>query len=422
MFYNMKQMVIMARVNVGSLHRRLTISLSMAFSVALAVCVLVGFLSMAAGFEATLRNSGSASVVVVLGGGTNQETGSEIPADMIRTLQATKADIGVLRDAAGNPVFSREAVFAVTFVNPADGLQRNLALRGMDETGLGLRDGIALSAGRLFSPGTREIVVGDRLAQDLPSFGIDNLVRIGGQDWRVVGYFSANGGVFESEIWTGLDSAGAAFDRQGQVQTLRLRLSDVAGLERLQAALPGLSSSPLVAVTEVDLYAGQSSRTADLIRLFGWPIALLMAFGATAGALNTMMSSVSDRRVEIATVRALGFGRFAAFGATWLEAVVIAAFGTAIGLGVSWLVFNGWQASTMGNNDARMAFQLAVTGSVMLKAAVLGLTIGIAGGLLPALAASRIPLIAALRANGCATAGKSGQSKGHRKADRLRTD
>ena len=126
----------------------------------------------------------------------------------------------------------------------------------------------------------------------------------------------------------------------------------------------------------------------------------MMAVGATAGALNTMMSSVADRTVEIATVRALGFSRLSAFLGTWVEAVVLASAGVVLGLFASWLAFNGWQASTIGANNARMAFQLTVTPDVLTTAGLLGLAIGIVGGALPAIAATRLPLTAALRARG----------------------
>lgn len=150
---------------------------------------------------------------------------------------------------------------------------------------------------------------------DIPGFALGETVPLGAVDWQVVGPYAAGGSVFESEIWTGLVAAAAAFDRQGEVQALRLGLTVPGEIGPGQAALADLSTTPIIAMTESQLFAGQSSRTADLIRLFGWPIALLMAFGATAGALNTMMSSVSDRSVEIATARALGFSRVAAFGA-----------------------------------------------------------------------------------------------------------
>ncbi|WP_026620787.1 putative ABC transport system permease protein (plasmid) [Ensifer sp. WSM1721] len=395
-----KQTLAMLRANLLSLPRRLPISLSMTISIALVVCVLAGFLSMAKGFEKTLTGTGSPAVAVILGGGTNQESGSDMPAGAVRALEAMNSDIGVARDAAGNLVSSRELVVPVEVKPSEDAGERTLALRGMEPAGLSLRDGVRLSAGRFFAPGAREIVVGARLAEEFPGFGVGDTIRLGAVDWRVAGHFSAKGSAFESEIWTGLDAVRAAFDRQGQVQSFRLRLVEPAALKTLQNALGRVTGTPLVAISEADLYAGQSSRTADLIRLLGWPIALLMAIGATAGALNTMMSSVSDRTIEIATVRAIGFNRLPAFAATWAEATLLAAVGAAVGIAASWLAFSGWQASTIGANNARMTFELAVTGDVMLTAGLLGLAIGIVGGALPAIAATRLPLTAALRARG----------------------
>lgn len=308
-------------------------------------------------------------------------------------------DLGVTRDMDGKLISSREIVVPVDVKQAADGAARTLALRGMDAAGPSIRDGISLSAGRVFTPGVREIVVGDRLTSE---FGLElgDAVRLGAVDWTVSGHFSAHGSAFESEIWADLDAVRAAFDRQGQVQSLKLRLTDATALKRLQDRLATIRGTPLVALSEADLYAAQSGRTASLIRLFGWPLALLMAVGATTGALNTMMSSVTDRTVEIATVRALGFSRLSAFLGTWAEAIVLAGAGVVLGLFASWLIFNGWQASTIGANNARMAFQLAVTPDVLLASGLLGLAIGILGGALPAIAATRLPLTAALRARG----------------------
>jgi putative ABC transport system permease protein len=387
----------MVRANLLGLPRRLAISLSMALSVALVVAVLTGFLSMAKGFEQALKGAGSPVVAVILGGGTNQEAGSDIPQSVVRTIEAMRGDLGVVRDATGNLVSSREIVVPVDIRQAGDGTGRTLALRGMDPFGPALRDGVSLSAGRLFAQGSREIVVGNRLAEEFPGFGVGDKVRLGTVDWTVTGHFSANGSAFESEIWSSLDAVRAGFDRQGQVKTLRLRLATPASIATLRTALSAVTETPLIAVSEADLYAAQSGRTSDLIRLFGWPLALLMAVGAMAGALNTMMSSVSDRTVEIATVRALGFGRLPAFVATWVEAILLSAFGVILGIAGSWGVFNGWQASTIGANNARMAFKLAVTPEVMLTAGLLGLAIGIIGGALPALAAARLPLTVALR-------------------------
>ncbi|MBY2917886.1 ABC transporter permease [Rhizobium leguminosarum] len=396
----LKQIFLMIRVNLGSLPRRLWISLSMVLSVALVVAVLAGFLAMARGFEAALQGAGSTGIAVILGGGTNQETGSDVPAEAIRSLTAATGGIGVARNAAGGLALSREIVVAVDVTRASDGADQTLSLRGMDLAGPGLRDRATLSAGRLFSPGARDIVVGARIADEFSGFAVGDKVRLGAVDWTVVGHFTSGGSAFESEIWADLEAVQSAFDRQGQVQSLRVRLAGAGGLPVLQEHLSVFPGAPLTAVSEADLYAAQSERTASLIRLFGWPLALLMAVGATAGALNTMMSSVSDRTVEIATLRLLGFGRLPAFTATWVEAVLLSVAGVALGILASWLAFNGWQASTMGADNTKMAFQLDVSAEVALTAGLLGLAIGIIGGALPALAATRLSLTSALRARG----------------------
>lgn len=393
------QTLMMTRANLLSLPRRLAISVAMALSVALVVCVLTGFLSMAKGFEAALTGAGSESVAVLLGGGRNQETDSELPGSVIRTLEAMNGDFGVARDASGNLVSSRELVVPISVEQTSEGRKRMLALRGMDAHGPSIRDGITLSDGRLFAAGAREIVVGDRLAANYPALRLGRTVRLGPVDWTVVGQFSAQGRAFESEIWSDLEVVRAAFDKQGLVQSLRLRLTDPTALALLRDKIVMITDTPLIARSEAELYAGQSERTTRLIQLFGWPIALLMAIGATAGAFNTMMMSVSDRTIEIATVRALGFSRFSTFIATWTEAIALAAVGITVGIIASWLVFNGWQASTVGVNNASMVFQLKVTTEVVLTAGLFGLAIGIIGGALPAIASTRLPLAAALRGN-----------------------
>lgn len=400
MISSIRQITSMSRAALLSLPRRLAISLSMIGSIMLVVCVLSGFLAMARGFEITLQSAGSPEVAVILGGGTREETNSEIPAEVARTIMAMSGDIGVVRDTRGNPLLSNEVIVSVEYREHPDAAGETLALRGMDPTGPDVRQGVTLSSGHYASPGTREIVVGEQVAATYPGFGVGEEIRLGPVVWTISGHFSAQGSAFESEIWGDIDTVRAAFSQIGEVQSLRLRLTEPTAIEKLKAAVAPLAGAQLRIFSEADLYASQSEGTARLIRLFGWPIALLMAIGATAGALNTMMSSLSDRTVEIATARALGFNRLSAFLATWLEALLLSSVGVGLGLVLSWLTLNGWQTSTLGANNARMAFRLIVNGDVMATAALVGIAIGAIGGALPAIAAARLPITAALRARG----------------------
>lgn len=397
MFSQLQQIRIVTITGLGSLHRRTWISLSMVLSIALVVCVLIGFLAMAKGFEKALTLTSSPEVAIILGGGPLQETASEIPAASYRSLLAASNDRGIALDVGGQPMVSRELIVPITAKAADNGQEETLSLRGMDQIGATLRDNIKISAGRLFSPGTLEIVVGDRIARDFQGFELNSKIRLGTVTWTVVGHFSAGGSAFESEIWSDIEAAQSAFDRQGTIQTLRAKLTSPQALPLLQQALDTVSSTPLLAMSEATFYAAQSERTARLIRLFGWPIALLMAIGATAGALNTMISSVSDRTVEIATVRAIGFSRLAAAVATWIEAIILALVGALVGMLISFVLFNGWQASTLGSDRTRIAFNLSVTPDLLIQAALLALVIGLVGGGIAAIGAARLPLIAALR-------------------------
>lgn len=379
-----------------SLPRRAALALSMVLSAALAVSVLAGFLAMAAGFEKTLKGTGSPLTAVVLGGTQVQETGSSISAGAIRTLLASRDDFGISRAPSGVPLVSRELIMPASLTRP-DGQEATLALRGMDVEGLPARADVRLTAGRMFSPSARELVAGESLARSMSGLAPGSKIRLSGMEWTVTGLFSAGGSAFESELWTSLEAVQAAFNRAGDVQSLRLLLTEPDGLAPLQEQLSSLPGPSLTALTEAQLYSGQSARTADLIRLFGWPVAGLMALGAAAGVLNTMFSAVSSRSGEIATLRALGFARLPAFLAVWIEAICLAGLGTALGVSGSWLAFNGWQASTSAAGNTRLAFELSVDSHVMLTCSLLGLALGLAGGALPALAAARLPLHKALR-------------------------
>lgn len=396
MISRIQQILLLIRVNLLSIPRRLAISLSMAISVALVVCVLAGFLAMAKGFETALIGTGSPTVAVMLGGGTNQEMGSQIPATIVRAVKTATTDIGVTRTPEGNTILSRELVVPVDIARKHEGALQTVSLRGMDVAGISMRDGLRLTGGQLFALGSRELMLGDALARKL-GYTVGDVVRIGSLDWRISGQFATQSSVFESEIWAAIEAVQMAFRRQGEVQSLRLRLVDPASLSALEQYASTMAQTPLVLVTEAELYASQAGGTADLIRLFGWPLAGLMAVGATAGALNTMMSSVSDRTVEIATVRALGFGRGAAFFATWVEACALAGAGATVGIVVSWMGLNGLEASTLGVNQTQIMFQLTTDAEVMALAVALGFAIGAIGGAAPAFMATRLPIAAALR-------------------------
>ena len=390
------QTSVVTMANLKSLHRRVWISLSMILSVMLVVVVLVGFLAMARGFETALEGAGSDDVAILLAGGGRDEQGSSIPPALLDTAQSIPSEYGVVRSADG-PLISAELVVPVDARLKDGGDIQTLSLRGMQQTGVELRSLVTLKEGRLARRGAAELVVGADVARRYAGFGIGADVSFGVGTWTVVGHFEARGSAFESEIWSDLSTVQTLFRREGEIQTLRIGLRTPWGADALTGYFADVSAVPVTILTEKDFYSGQSRRVSQIIRLFGWPVALLMAIGAVAGALNTMLSSVSDRSVEIATLRAVGFSRTATFIGTWTEALLLTVVGAGVGAAVSVLLFNGWEASTRAAGSGQIGFDLQVSWNVVFQAWMLALIIGVIGGALPALRAARMPIIRAMR-------------------------
>jgi putative ABC transport system permease protein len=111
-----------------------------------------------------------------------------------------------------------------------------------------------------------------------------------------------------------------------------------------------------------------------------------------------MYSAVATRRVEIATLRAIGFSGAPVVVSVLSEAIALALIGGGIGALVSFVLFNGMTVSTLGQNFTQIAFSFAVTPDLVVRGLVWSVVIGFIGGLFPAVRAARLPIVEALRA------------------------
>ena len=380
-------------INLKSIPQRFWLSLSTVVAVALVVMVLLTFLAMSYGFQKTLAGTGSADVAIALRGGAAAEINSAVTRDQVRLIEEGP---GIARGADGRPLTSAELYLVVDGINRSTGTKANLPLRGVGRDGANVRKGITIVAGRMFAPGSNEVVVGKSLAAEFAGFDLGQTVKLGTSQWTVVGMFTADGGVFESEIWADAPAVQSLFKRENYFQTVRARLENPAALASLKQYVESDPRLKLDVKTEQDFYAEQSGQTTDLIQKLGWPLAIAMAFGALAGALNTMYSSVAARAVEIATLRAIGFGGTPAFIGTLVESLLLSAVGGIIGAVATWLVFDGFTTSTLGASFTQVVFSFHLSPALVLQGVALALVVGLVGGLFPAIRAARQPIVAGL--------------------------
>ncbi|MFO1099119.1 MAG: ABC transporter permease [Xanthobacteraceae bacterium] len=388
------QIAAVTTINIKSIPQRFWLSLSTIVAVALVVMVLLSFLAMAYGFQRTLKSAGAPDIAIVLRGGSQTEINSVITREQVRLIEDGP---GIARNAQGKPLVSAELYIVVDGIKRSTQTKANIPLRGIGAEGAAIRKDIKLIAGRMFNPGANEIVVGKSLLSQFQGFDLGSTVKFLTTQWTVVGVFAADGSVFESEIWGDLPVVQSLFKRNNVFQTVRARIDGPAALAELKRFADTDPRMKLDVKSEQEYFAEQSSQTSDLIQKLGWPLAIAMALGALAGALNTMYSSVAARSVEIATLRAIGFGGLPAFVGTLAESLLLAGIGGALGAVATYLVFDGFTTSTLGAGFTQVVFSFRLTPALIAQGLVLALTVGLIGGLLPAVRAARMPIVKGLQ-------------------------
>ncbi|MBT8103863.1 MAG: FtsX-like permease family protein [Gammaproteobacteria bacterium] len=389
----LNQIIAVTALNLRNLPTRMGTSLVAIVGVAAVVIVFAGVLSMANGFEQTLLAAGADDSAIIMRSGATSELSSGIGAAQVDIISNAP---GVLRDG-DTPLVSAELYVVVDVRKKSTNEEANVPFRGVEVGAFNVRRNVEITEGRMFMPGTNEFVVGRAAQQEFIGLGLDETMRFGQSEWTVVGIFEAGGSVAESELWTDVRVLQSAYRRGNSFQSVRVRLESEDSLALLDQHLADDPRINVDVVSERDYYASQAEGTTGLIRGLGVPLTILMSIGAIFGALNSMYSSISVRGKEIATLRALGFGPFAVLVSTVVESTLLALIGGLIGAAAAYLVFNGFQASTLGASFSQVVFDFAVTPDLLIDGLYAALIIGAIGGLFPAIRAARLPVAQALR-------------------------
>lgn len=384
-------------MSVRTIPDRLGASMVIVAGIAGVVGVLVALLAMSEGFQQTLASTGRPDRVIVLRVGSTDELSSVMGLEQVQILRDLP---GVRRGADGLPLAVGE-MYVLTNVNKRDSTSpSNVVVRGTTAQAFKVRPEVRLIAGRLFEPGKREVVVGRGAVSEYAGLGLGQTVEVRDGLWTVVGQFESGGNVHESELWVDVTALHDAA-RSQHYTTLVLQLEDDRA-ETFTAFKDRVTQDPRVQVSaqrEPDYYASRSEALDAFIRGLGYTVAAIMALGALFGALNTLYAAIAARRVEIATLRAIGFGGGPVVVSVLVEAWLLSLVGAVIGATIAYVVFNGFTVSTLNMQTfSQVAFAFAVTPSLLVQGIVWALGIGFFGGLFPALRAARMPVVDALRA------------------------
>jgi putative ABC transport system permease protein len=271
----------------------------------------------------------------------------------------------------------------------------NITVRGLLPIGVSMRN-VTMLQGDMIKPGLRQIIVGESIARRYPDARIGKQVRFGRGLWEVVGVFKVGDSAANSEIWADLNQLRGDFEQQGGSSSVLVRATDDAAVENLKKTIADDQRLGSGVIGEKEYYAKQTESGAPLQAL-GFAVAVIMAVGSAFAATNTMYAAVSRRAREIATMRALGFGRWAILRSFMLESICLALFGGLVGIALA-LPING---ITTGVGSfvtfSEVAFKFRVGSDAILTGLIFAAVIGAIGGFLPAWAASKKNIVTTMR-------------------------
>ena len=373
--------------------RRLTTALTIG-GMALVVFVFASTLMLAEGLQKTLVETGSYDNVVFLRKGAASEVVSGVSRDQASVLE-TLAEIAY--GPKGQKLLAKEAVVLIALPKKGSGQPSNVILRGIEEDSLLLRPQVKLMKGRLPRMGSSEVIVGSSIARGFKGAEMDKTLYWAMRDWRVVGIFDAGTSGFSSEIWGDVDQFMQAFRRPGYSSVI-FRLSDPSEFQNVKSRVESDPRLTLEAKRETKYYAEQSQMMAKFLRILGMSLTIIFSLGAIIGAMITMYSSVANRIAEIGTLRALGFRRRDILIAFLLESLLLGFLGGLSGILFASLMQFITISTVNFQTFSELAFRFTLSFEIVYRGMIFSLIMGFVGGLLPALRASRMVIVDALRA------------------------
>ena len=388
-----RQVLLVTNMNLRSVVERSGSSLVIIVGIAGSVAVMVSLLAMAEGLSSTISSTGEEDRVIILRDGSSSELSSGVAMTELDTVSSSPG----IKSIDGEPMIAGELFAIIDLKKKGAESTSNLPIRGVQPASFKIRPEVEIVEGRNFTTGTAEIIVGKGANNQYEGLEIGDQIKVRDSFATVVGIFSSNGNVHESEIWADLAAAQGLFRRGASASSMILKLNSPDSFDEVGLFVESYPNLELKVQSESDFYENQSSG-ADLIKVFGQVVGYIMAIGAVFAALNTMYSAVSTRLVEIGTLRALGFKGTTVLLALLIEALLLATIGGLLGGAIAYLLFNGYTVSTLaGASFSQTAFAFAVTGEIIQQGLTLALFVGFIGGVFPAWNAARRDITEALR-------------------------
>jgi len=285
----------------------------------------------------------------------------------------------------------------------------NTSINGADENFL-LINGYALQEGRNFSAldvesGRNVCFIGYDVATKLfgknPGNSIDKVIRVGNAPYRVIGLLKPKG----SSAFLQMDKVVITtynnvrrLPNSGFSYTINIMVDDIHQVDPAIGEATGTFRAirKLAAPDSDNFFIDKSDAIAEvMIGLLGsisgsaGAIGLITLIGAAIGLMNIMLVAVTERTKEVGLIKALGGTRSSIRNQFLFESLIISLLGAVFGIVLGVLVGNLF--SMILGTGFVVPWGWVITGIVICS------IVGLTAGLWPAVKASRLDPIVALR-------------------------
>lgn len=203
-------------------------------------------------------------------------------------------------------------------------------------------------------------------------------------------------------------TAHRVLDREGLVDVIDVAVVDGADPDEVRAAIAQVIPEGTEVVSGQTIADEGSEAVGEFADLFG---NVLLGFAAVAlfvsafSIYNTFSITLGQRIRELALLRAIGASAAQIRRTVVLEAVLVGAVSSALGIGMGMLTALGLRGLLNAGGFGLPADALVLEPGTLVAAVVVGMGVTVAASVLPARKASSVPPIAALRDGAAAATG-----------------
>ena len=381
------------KYNIGNLTARRVSTLMSVLGIGVVIAVMLSMMALYNGVRKATISSGSKDVLMIMREGAEAEISSWVSKDKFDVLRTLP---GIDKSSSGQPLVSPETVIIFKLPKKDDPKGSNVIVRGVSPAAFDIRPEVKLVAGRMFRPGTNEMIAARRISNRFVNTSIGDSFEFGPQKWTVVGLFDAGGTAFDSEIWTDVGYLAASRKRVGSYSVVMIKPVDKAAYESVKATIANDNRLKLSTRSEYQYYADQTKGLNGIAFLVA-VVTLFMMGGAVLGTMNTMFGAIASRGREIGTLRALGFSRRSVMFSMLIESAFVALIGGIAGILLSLPVNMISTGTTNFQTFSEVAFNFNVNGFIAMVGVLIALVSGMIGGAIPAFMAALLPITRALR-------------------------